>query len=64
MSDDPELLAELVDAKEAYRDDPSDENKERKAAAVAAVQEHRALARAGRTASPTVGGDAFVVRGA
>jgi hypothetical protein len=59
MSDDPELLAELVAAKQAYRDDPSEENKRRKADAVAAVREHRARERAGR-AGNAVGGDATV----
>lgn len=53
------VLAELVAAKEAYRADPSPENKVRKAAAVGAVQQLRAHLRVGRT-SNQVGGDAFV----
>lgn len=50
------LLAELAEAKAAYRDDPSEENKTRKAEAAARVQGYRALARVNRTG--VIGGDA------
>lgn len=52
-----DLLAELTAAKQAYRDDPTDENRERKATAVDAVRAHRMQARAGRT-RPAITGDA------
>lgn len=52
-------LVELVDAKDALRADPdSEEAKQRKTAAVEAVQLFRELTRAGRTVA--VGGDAVV----
>jgi membrane protein involved in colicin uptake len=54
-----DALNELVAAKDAYRTDPSETNRARKAAAVAAVQLVRAHLREGRTA-PQVGGDAFL----
>lgn len=54
-----DLRWELVLAKEAYRNNPTDENRARKAAAVTAIQEARAIARKGRTGN-AVGGDAFV----
>jgi len=52
-------LSELIDAKAAYRDDPTEQNRARKAAAVATLQQLRAHLRAGRT-GVQVGGDAFV----
>lgn len=54
-----DALAELVAAKEAFRADPSEANRYRKAAAVGAIQRLRLHLRAGRT-STQVGGDAFV----
>lgn len=51
-------VAELVAAKDAYRTDPSDANRDRKAAAVAAVQALRAAERADRT-GVQVCGDAY-----
>ena len=54
-----ELLAELVEAKDAAREDPSEENRERKRVAVAAIQQYRAVTREGRD-SHAVGGDAFL----
>lgn len=49
---------ELIAAKQAYRDDPTGENRRRKAAAVEHIQEIRAAVRADR---PTqIGGDAYV----
>jgi hypothetical protein len=44
-----EAVAVLVAAKDAYREDPSEENKARKAEAVRAVQDIRNEERAGRT---------------
>jgi hypothetical protein len=52
-------VAELVDAKDAFRTDPTDANRTRRATAVAAVQAARAEERANRTAVGIVG-DAFV----
>jgi hypothetical protein len=54
-------VAELVAAKDAYRRNPSEANRARKAAAVAAVQALRADERSGRT-GPRVAGDAFIGR--
>lgn len=54
-----DALAELVAAKEAFRADPSEANRYRKAAAVGAVQRLRGHLRVGRTTTQ-VGGDAFV----
>lgn len=51
------LLAELSEAKAAYRDDQSEGNKARKAAAAERVQAYRRMARADR-ADVVVGGDA------
>lgn len=53
------VLAELVAAKDAYREDPTSANRERKAAAIESVVALRALQRAGREAH-AVGGDAFL----
>ena len=53
-----DLRWELVLAKEAYRGDPTDENRARKAAAVKAIRELRAEVRKHRTS--LVGGDAFL----
>jgi len=52
-------VVELVAAKDAFRADPSDANRERKAAAVAAVQAVRFEERANRTGI-RLAGDAFV----
>lgn len=57
-----DALAELVAAKAAYRADPSEANRARKAAAVTAVQQVRAHLREGRTTTQ-VGGDAFLSNG-
>lgn len=57
-----EAVAELVAAKEAFRDDPSEANRRRKADAVAAVQAARFEERANRTGI-RVAGDAFVKAG-
>jgi len=54
-----QALSELIDAKDAYRADPTEENRLRKAAAGATIQQLRAHLRAGRTA-PAVAGDAFI----
>lgn len=54
-----DLLAELVAAKDAHRAKPTAKTRERKAAAVAAIQEVRAQARRGRTGN-AVGGDVFL----
>ncbi len=54
-----EAVAELVAAKDAYRDDPSEANRQRKADAVAAVQAVRFEERANR-AGVRVAGDAYV----
>jgi hypothetical protein len=54
-----ELLAELVDAKQAAREDPSEDNRARKVAAVEAIQQWRFVVREGREAH-AVGGDAFL----
>lgn len=53
---------ELVAAKAAYRDDPSPDTRERKAAAVENIQALRAAVRADRPTAPggSVGGDAVV----
>jgi hypothetical protein len=51
-------LVELVAAKEVYADDPSQANKDRKAAAVAAVQDIRARERV-RRGNRLIGGDAY-----
>jgi hypothetical protein len=56
-------LAELVAAKDAHRANPTDKTRARKAAAVEAVQQLRAVQRAGRGEGPSVGGDAFVTTG-
>ncbi len=52
-------LAELVAAKDAYRDDPSEGNRNRKANAVTAVQDIRAEERDGRD-THGLAGDAYV----
>lgn len=52
-----DALAELVAAKAAYADEPSDANRARKAAAIAAIQAVRAEERTGRTTF--VAGDAY-----
>ena len=49
------LIAELVAAKDAYRADPTPENRERKDAAVSAVVKYRAVIREGRTTHDVVG---------
>jgi hypothetical protein len=54
-----EAVVELVAAKDAYRDDPSEANRQRKADAVAAVQALRFEERANRTGI-RVAGDAYV----
>lgn len=51
------VLDELVAAKDAYRTDPSEGNRTRKAAAVSAIQYVREVQRTGR-ATHAVGGDA------
>lgn len=53
-------VAELVAAKDAYRADPSGENRARKVAAVEAV---RAIRAEERTDAVRIGGDAFVTGG-
>lgn len=54
-----ELLAELTEAKAAYRDDRTEDNRERKATAVDAIRSHRIATRSDRGA-PTIGGDAYL----
>lgn len=54
-----QALSELIDAKDAYRTDPSEANRARKAAAVATLQQLRGHLRQGRT-RPQVAGDAFI----
>jgi len=55
------ILTELLAAKDAYRDDPSDDNRERRRLAVENVRALRAVQRADRpTDRHTVGGDAFL----
>ncbi len=54
-----EAVAKLVAAKDAFRDDPSEANRQRKADAVAAVQAVRLAERANRTGVRVVG-DAYV----
>ena len=58
-----EATEELIAAKAAYRDDPSPENAQRKAAAVERIQALRAAVRADRPAGPgaAIGGDAYIV---
>ncbi len=57
-----EATEELIHAKDAYRADPSDENRERKAAAVERIQALRRAVRADREQSPggRLGGDVFL----
>lgn len=55
MPDLDQLRADLLAAKEAYRDDPSPENRERHRAASEAMADARAQT---RPAAPVVGGDA------
>lgn len=57
-----EAVTALVAAKDAYRADPSPENKARKAEAVRVVTEIRNQERADR-AGVSVAGDAFVTEG-
>lgn len=62
LAAEAEATAELIHAKAACREDPSEENRDRKARAVENIQALRALVRADRDKGPgvTVGGDAFL----
>lgn len=65
LAAEAEATEELIAAKAAYRDDPSDGNRERKAAAVDRIQALRSIVRADREQGPgaTVGGDAYLSPG-
>lgn len=54
-----EATEELIAAKTAYREDPTDENRTRKAKAVAVIQALRAAVRADRQGNQ-VAGDAYL----
>jgi hypothetical protein len=62
LAAEAEATEELINAKAAYREDLSDENRDRKARAVENIRALRALVRADRDKGPgaMVGGDAFL----
>lgn len=62
LAAEAEATEELIHAKAACREDPTDENRERKARAVDNIQTLRALVREGRAKGPgaTLAGDVFL----
>jgi hypothetical protein len=62
LAAEAEATEELINAKAAYRKDPSDENRDRKARAVEDIQALRALVRADRAqgSGAELGGDVFL----
>jgi hypothetical protein len=62
LAAEAEAVEELIHAKTAYREDPSEENRDRKARAVDNIQALRALVRADRAKEPgaALGGDVFL----
>ncbi len=62
LAAEAEATEELINAKAAYREDPSEGNRDRKARAVENIQALRAMVRADRSREPgaTLGGDVFL----
>lgn len=58
-----EATEELIAAKDAYRENPNEETRARKAAAVEQIQALRAILRANRPKGVQVGGDAYITDG-
>jgi len=62
LAAEAEATTELIHAKTAYREDPSEENRDRKARAVENIRALRVMVRADRAKGPgaELGGDVFL----